>query len=236
MHLRDAEQPAPPPPRAAGPAPPKATSAIAARIDALLHGARADGVGHVGVDDGEDARAPPPPAAGLTSAGEALDHRARGRRRPAPWRRRGSSPGSSRPSTTFASVTVGSVPAAAIGRRARAPRPPICGPTRKAPPASTLRDRAAAGADGVDVDHRHQQREAGDPGVARRRPRRSAPSMTMPISALVPPMSKVIRLSRPASAPTQAPPSTPAAGPDSRSATGCSATIFGRGDAAVRAP
>ena len=53
------------------------------------------------------------------------------------------------------------------------------------------------------------------------------PSTTMPMSALVPPMSKVISRSRPASAPTQPPPRTPAARPDSSVSAGFSATIAG---------
>ena len=59
-------------------------------------------------------------------------------------------------------------------RRGHRPRVParrrrMRGPTRNAPPLSTPGDRAAAGADRVDVDHRHQDREAADPGVSRRR-------------------------------------------------------------------
>ena len=53
------------------------------------------------------------------------------------------------------------------------------------------------------------------------------PSCTMPISALVPPMSKVMSLRLPLSAPTQAPPSTPAARPESSVSTGFSATVAG---------
>ena len=47
----------------------------------------------------------------------------------------------------------------------------------------------------------------------------------MPISADVPPISKVISLSRPAWAPTQSPPSTPAASPDISVSAGFSRTI-----------
>jgi hypothetical protein len=59
----------------------------------------------------------------------------------------------------------------------------------------------------------------------------NAPSTVMPISADVPPTSKVISDVRPDSAPLQAPPRTPAAGPESRVRIGFSATIF-----AVAAP
>ena len=57
------------------------------------------------------------------------------------------------------------------------------------------------------------------------------PSTTIPMSAEVPPTSKVINEVRPESPPVHAPPSTPAAGPDSKVTTGRSDTI-----AAVAAP
>ena len=47
----------------------------------------------------------------------------------------------------------------------------------------------------------------------------------MPMSALVPPTSKVMRRRRPECSAAQAPPSTPAAGPDMSVMTGTSATI-----------
>ena len=46
------------------------------------------------------------------------------------------------------------------------------------------------------------------------------PSSTMPMSADVPPMSKVMSLRRPESSPVHRPPRTPAAGPESRVTTG----------------
>jgi hypothetical protein len=49
----------------------------------------------------------------------------------------------------------------------------------------------------------------------------------MPISALVPPMSKVTSRRRPLRPPTQAPPRTPAARPDINVITGFSLTIAG---------
>ncbi len=48
-------------------------------------------------------------------------------------------------------------------------------------------------------------------------------SVTIPMSADVPPMSNVISRSRPASAPAHWPPRMPAAGPESSSVTGRSA-------------
>ena len=48
-------------------------------------------------------------------------------------------------------------------------------------------------------------------------------SVTRPMSALVPPMSKEISRRRPARAPAHCAPSTPAAGPESISVTGRSA-------------
>src|ERR1700716_1139650 len=49
----------------------------------------------------------------------------------------------------------------------------------------------------------------------------------MPISAEVPPTSKVISRSRPDNAPPQGPPGTPAAGPESSVSTGVFATVAG---------
>ena len=71
-----------------------------------------------------------------------------------------------RPSTTFASVSVGSRAALAVAGRARA-RAGAARPDAERAALVDVRDRAAAGADRVDVDHRHEQRIAGDPGVAR---------------------------------------------------------------------
>ena len=61
--------------------------------------------------------------------------------------------------------------------------------------------------------------------VSRAVARENRPSATMPISAEVPPTSKVMTRSRPQAAAVQAPPSTPAAGPDNRVSTGRSATM-----------
>ncbi|HWD58058.1 MAG TPA: hypothetical protein VG308_07265 [Stellaceae bacterium] len=51
------------------------------------------------------------------------------------------------------------------------------------------------------------------------------PSTAIPISAEVPPTSKVISRLRPDNAPLQVPPRTPAAGPDSKISTGLFATV-----------
>ena len=53
------------------------------------------------------------------------------------------------------------------------------------------------------------------------------PSTTIPMSALVPPMSKVMSLRRPLKPPTHAPPRTPAASPDISVITGFSLTMAG---------
>ena len=80
--------------------------------------------------------------------------------------------GSIRPSSTWASVTVGSVPprpwAAGPGSD-----PALRGPTWRSPPAVHRGDRAAAGADGGDLDHRQADHEAEVDARLRRR-RRSA--------------------------------------------------------------
>ena len=120
----------------------------------------------------------------------------------------------SRPRTRLASVTVGSVAALAIGGRARIGAGALRADAEGAA-AVDIGDRAAAGADGVDVDHRQQHREAGDRWSLRASVSVNAPSWTMPMSALVPPISKVISLLASACRPIQAPPSTPAARPDS---------------------
>ena len=135
------------------------------RINALLHRARADRVGHVGVEDGEHAF-----GALVHAEVEALGEVADGALR------RGLVQGH------FAAQEVvlaepaqddvgvgdrgqGAAPAISRGTRARssAARAHAEG-TAAVPPG----DAAAAGADAVDVDHRDHQRIAGDPGIARR--------------------------------------------------------------------
>ena len=139
---------------------------VVARIDALLDGAGADGVGHVGVDHGDH-------ALGRLAVGHAelarqlADH--------APRRhlveRHAAAQEVAAVEAAQHDVGVGhggAVAAAAVGGRSRhgagRARPDLEG-------AGLVDegDRAAAGADRVHVDHRHQHGEARDPGVARRR-------------------------------------------------------------------
>ena len=118
-----------------GPAPPKASSAKCARVDAALDGHHAQRADHLGVR--RRARCPRRTPA----------RRGRARRPAAPTARAGRArverdppasgrPGSRRPSTRLASVTVGSVAAAAVARPGPGRRPRERGPTRSAPPAS----------------------------------------------------------------------------------------------------
>ena len=133
-----------------------------------------------------------------------------------------SSPPSSAPSAEVAEEQVGVghrrlLAAAAVGGRARV------GARRARPDAQRAarvgpRDRAAAGADGVDVDHRQLDRHAGDHGLGRgAAPRRRATGAT---SVLVPPMSKVSTSSKPLARATCAAPTTPPAGPGEHAAGG----------------
>ena len=144
---------------------------VVARIDALLDGARADGVGHVGVDHGEH-------ALGRLAVG-----RGRARAASSPITRRG---GDLVERHAAAQEVLAVEPAQhdiGVGHRRRVAAAAVGGgaghgagqrgPTLKAPAWSTIGDRAAAGADRVDVDHRHQHGKARDPGVARASPRRS---------------------------------------------------------------
>ena len=113
------------------------------------------------------------------------------------------------------------VTAEAVARRARhgAGAP---GPDAERATVVDVGDRAAARADRLDVDHGNEERVAGDLRVACRGfgdPR----SLTIPMSADVPPMSKVIKRLRPAGPPAQEAPRTPAAGPERSSVTGFSA-------------
>ena len=114
------------------------------------------------------------------------------------------------------------LPAVAVARR-----PGACTGASWANPESAgsidMRDRAAPSADRVNVQHRDEQRVAGHPRVARRGLHRHPRSVTMPMSAEVPPMSNVISRARPESSPAQTPPRMPAAGPESSSVTGFSA-------------
>ena len=139
---------------------------VVARVDALLDGARADGVGHVGVDQRDHAFR-------RLAVGEAelarqlADHAACGdfvERHAA-----AQEVAAVEPAQHDIGVGDGGPRAAmAIGGRsghgAGRARPDLEG-------AGLVDegDRAAAGADRVHVDHRHHDGEARDPGVARRR-------------------------------------------------------------------
>ena len=87
-------------------------------------------------------------------------------------------------------------------------------------------DRAAAGADGVDVDHRQQQRKAGDRGAARVGLGVAAVDDDADVGAGAADVEGD-ELARPLSSPIQAPPSTPAASPERSVITGFSLTIAG---------
>ena len=175
-----------------------------------------------------------PFAASVTDSPSGSAHRSSIARR-APSTSRPISPprkyvGLSRPRTTFASVTVGSVPPVPVADRAgigaRAPRADAEHPARVDP-----RDRAAAGADLDEVDDRAcapGSRRATCRRLRRRRGRRrrSPSSRTVvrpgsgPTLAVVPPMSKDRMSGRPSVSPRWAEAITPAAGPDSTMNTG----------------
>ena len=137
---------------------------VVARVDALLDGAGPDGVGHVGVDHGDH-------AFGRLAVGQAqlarqlADHAARRHL----VERHAAAQEVAAVEAAQHDVGVGhggAVAAAAVGGRSRhgagRARPDLEG-------AGLVDegDRAAAGADRVHVDHRHQHGEARDPGVAR---------------------------------------------------------------------
>ena len=157
---RDAELLARARPRAAGPAPPNGSStsprgsiprSIVTRRSAASISASATRTMPSAQSRAARARARPPDAATTRSA-------ASRRRRTPPARGESSS---SRPSSRFASVTVGCSPAEPVtGRtrdRAGRGRAHPQRPARIAPG-----DRAAAGADGLDVERRQRQRPACD--------------------------------------------------------------------------
>ena len=194
----------------------------AARVDALLDRTGADRVRHVGVDDGENA---------LRRLAEA---EAELGRKPAdgPARRfrvelhapaeeiTRVEPADNqigvRHGRFFAAPPVGGGPR----NRARAAR---SDPKRSA--MVDIGDRAAARADGVDVDHRREQREAGDGCRARVRFRQLSVDDDSDVRARAA-MSNVISLRRSASPPIHAPASTPAANPESRVSVGFSDTML----------
>ena len=135
-----------------------------AGIDALLHCARANGVGHVAVDDGEHA------FGGFElghaeRVGEPFDDAMGGcfvKRHAAAKKIVLVEPAEDQIGVGYGRFLA----AAAIGGRARHG----AGAARPDPKGTALidvGDRAAAGADGMDIDHRHQQRKSGDRSAAR---------------------------------------------------------------------
>ena len=93
------------------------------------------------------------------------------------------------------------------------------------------RDRAAAGADGVDVDRRHADRQPADRSVSLRW--RGSPSTRL-TSVDVPPMSSVTMRAKPGAPRAIAAPATPPAGPESTVRTGSAAAVAAPTSAAVR--
>ena len=133
-----------------------------ARVVAALDGDDADGLCHGGFD-----RRRRMPAANSSTvamgplAGFMKCARARARSSAtAPPRKLSVS---SRPSTRLASVTVGRSPRPKQMGPGSAPAD--SGPTRSIPPAIEARERSAAGAGGVDVEHGHADGDAGDAGL-----------------------------------------------------------------------
>ena len=82
-------------------------------------------------------------------------------------------------------------------------------------------ERTSTGADGVDVEHGHADREAGDLGVGGRG---DSPS-TSETSVEVPPMSKEMIWSKPLARAVAEAPTTPPAGPESTVRTGSRAAV-----------
>ena len=136
-----------------------------ARVVAALDGDEAQRARHVLVDDREDAlgRLPRPTARPIASAIVCTAARAASTSSSiSPPSRRGGR----WPSTTFASVTVGSVAALAVcgGAGLRAGR--LRADAERLRELGHVRDRAAAGADRVHVDRRHLDPEVADRGLA----------------------------------------------------------------------
>ena len=135
-----------------------------ARVEPLLHRLGADGIRHVGIDDGEH------PFGGLVPVdAERLCEAGERRIGPLGRERHLAAEEVVRVQPAEHEVGVGhrrrlAAPAVAggAGLGARALRPYLEGAARV-----DARDAAAARTDGRDVDHRHQHRVAADPGVAR---------------------------------------------------------------------
>ena len=135
-----------------------------ARVVAALDADHAQRARHVLVDDPQDAVGGLPRATAPSRRRPSAPRRARPRRRATSRRRSGRA--GRRPSTTLASVTVGSVAALAVGRGpglgARRLRPDA----QRAGQLRDVRDRAAARADRVHVDARDLDAELADRGLA----------------------------------------------------------------------
>ena len=137
-----------------------------ARVQPLLHRLGADRVRHVGIDDGEH------PLGGLVPVdterlGETGDRLvgAFGRQRHlAAEEVVRVEPAEHEVGVGYRRRAAAAAVAGRAGLRARALGPHLEGAARVG-----ARDAAAAGADGRDVDHRHQHRVAADPGIARGR-------------------------------------------------------------------
>ena len=191
-------------------------------IVSLLDRPRPDRAGHVGVGDRDRALG----GLGEVEAellGQPRNRGLRPRPHPTACARRGTARRRCRPSTTWASVTVGCC------RRGRsrpdpASAPALRGPTRnppagstnaiEPPPAPIVCTSSIGTSSGYPPTH-----------VSRAEASPIPCSVTIPMSADVPPMSNVISRRRSASAPAHCPPRTPAAGPDSSRVTGRSAAL-----------
>ena len=141
-----------------------------ARIDALLHGTRADRIGHVAVDDGEHA------FGGLVLAhaervSECFDRAMGGVF--VELHAAAEEIVLVEPAEHQIGVGHGRLGAAASIRGGAGHRAGAARPDPESAALVDIGDRAAAGADGVNVDHRQQQREAGNRGAARDRFRQS---------------------------------------------------------------
>ena len=142
--------------------------------------------------------------------------------------------GSIRPSTTWASVIVGVVAAAAVAGRPRA-RAGAARADAEGAAVVDVGDRAAAGADRVHVEHRHEQRVAADPGV----PRGCLADAPLGDDPDVGRRAAHVERDQPAAAgraaPAHWPPRMPAAGPGQQQGRpGVSAAACDARDAAVR--
>ena len=135
-----------------------------ARIEALLHRLGADGVRHVGVDDGEHAlgRLVLVDAESLGEVRHRLVGALRRKRHLAAEEVVRIQAAEHEVGISHRRCVAASAIAGGAGLGARALRPHLEGAARVG-----SRDAAAARADGRDVDHRHQDRVAANPGVAR---------------------------------------------------------------------